>query len=358
MLIRTTENADEIMTKGDGQVNPHAAEELPIPDAQTNYILHGGANTTIEVDEQRTPTTEGNEDETTGRERMETDKPAQQIELPTNQLQQIQTDSEVGLRRSARMLNPKYIKVKSFKGMSDVVDDETVDTVTEEAFKELTLDYDINRESIQPISSLLLETYVPNNCNDALACSESEKSKAAIQDEYDSIMDNKKWEIVPLPKNRKAIKGKWVLDFKPAHKGAAARSKSQFVACGYAQLYGIDYFATYSPVVEQYSILLVLSIAAAKDLEMVQLDIKTAFLYGDLKEEIYMLQPEGYAHPGREDEVCKLLKCLYGLTQSSRCWFEKFDDFITKYGFIRCKSDPVSTTVSDWMKNTQFLSSM
>ena len=62
-------------------------------------------------------------------------------------------------------------------------------------------------------------------------------------------MDNKTWEIVPLPKNRKAIKGKWVLDFKPPHKGAAARYKARFVACGYAQLNGIDYFATYSPVV-------------------------------------------------------------------------------------------------------------
>ncbi len=71
---------------------------------------------------------------------MEIYEPAQQIEVPTNQLQQIQTDSEVGVRRSGRMLNPKYIKVKSFKGMSALVDDKTVDTVIEEAFKELTLD--------------------------------------------------------------------------------------------------------------------------------------------------------------------------------------------------------------------------
>jgi hypothetical protein len=106
---------------------------------------------------------------------MEIDEPAEQVELPTNQLQQIQTDSEVGLRRSTRMLNPKYIKVKSFKGMSAVVDDEAVDTVAEEAFKELTLDYDIKRESFQPTSALFLEPYVPINYNDALTCSESEK---------------------------------------------------------------------------------------------------------------------------------------------------------------------------------------
>jgi hypothetical protein len=172
---RVNINEDEITTEGDGQVNSHAAEEVPIPDAQTDYILPGGANTTIDVDEQQAPSTKGNEEETTEREHMEIDEPAEQVEVPTNQLQQIQTDSEVGLRRSTRMLNPKYIKVKSFKGMSAVVDDEAVDTVAEEAFKELTLDYDIKRESFQPTSALFLEPYVPINYNDALTCSESEK---------------------------------------------------------------------------------------------------------------------------------------------------------------------------------------
>ncbi len=327
------------MTKTNDQMNPLAMDVKPsiVPDGHTD--LSNEANPPIEVDEQdATLIVEENEiDVTDEREQFGSDKPAQ---LDECRPQQIQADQEVGFRKSARINNPKYIKVKSFKGMSAIEDDETADTVTEAAFQELTLDYDINKESFQPTSALILEPYIPINYNDAMACPESDKWKTAIQDEYDSIMENRTWEIVPLPKNQKAIKVKWVLDFKPAHKGAAARYKARFVACGYAQLYGIDYFATYSPVVKQYSIRLVLSIAAAKDLEMVQLDIKTAFLYGDLKEEIYMLQPEGYALPGKEDEVCRLLKCLYGLKQSSRCWFEKFDDFITKFGFIRCKSDP------------------
>ena len=206
------------------------------------------------------------------------------------------------------------------------------------SLKQHSQDHGISKETFQPANALLLEPYIPINYNDAVSCPESEKWKAAIQDEYNSIIENKTWEIVPLPKNRKAIKGKWVLDFKPAHKGAAARYKARFVACGYAQLYGIDYFATYSPVVKHYFIRL-LAIAAAKDLEMVYLDIKTTFLYGELKEEIYMLQPEGYALPGREDEVCKL-QCLYRLKQSSRCWFEKLEYFITKFGFTHCQSDP------------------
>lgn len=72
---------------------------------------------------------------------------------------------------------------------------------------------------------------------------------------------------------------------------------------------------------------------------MIQLDIKTAFLYGDLDEEIYMEQPKGFITPGRETGVCRLVKSLYGLKQAPRCWNEKFNKFITKLGLTRCLSD-------------------
>ena len=333
-------NGDETTTEANSQMETNAIDEPFIEtDTQEDYFLPSETNMPIVIDEQEhTPNTEVSEIQPIGE-----DVPRMKIE-PTqtdeDQPPPIQMDQRVEVRQSARMQNSNYIKVKTFKGMSAVGDDEAAYTLTEAAFTEFTLDHDISKETFQPANALLLEPYIPINYNDAVSCPESEKWKAAIQDEYNSIIENKTWDIVPLPENRKAIKGKWVLDFKPAHKGAAARYKARFVACGYAQLYGIDYFATYSPVVKHYSIRLVLAIAATKDLEMVQLDIKTAFLYGELKEEIYMLQPEGYALPGREDEVCKLLKCLYGLKQSSRCWFEKFDDFITKFGFTRCQSDP------------------
>lgn len=90
------------------------------------------------------------------------------------------------------------------------------------------------------------------------------------------------------------------------------RYKARLLACGYDQLYGVDYLTTYSPVVKDYSIRLALSISAAFNLEMLQLDIKTAFLYEKLEEKIFMRQPEGYVIPGRE-EVCNLKKPIYGL---------------------------------------------
>jgi hypothetical protein len=73
---------------------------------------------------------------------------------------------------------------------------------------------------------------------------------------------------------------------------------------------------------------------------MIQLDIKTAFLYGDLQEEIYMEQPEGFVVPGKEDQVCRLLKSIYGLKQASRAWNKKFHDFILKFGLTQSRADP------------------
>jgi hypothetical protein len=145
--------------------------------------------------------------------------------------------------------------------------------------------------------------------------------------------------VTALPQNRKAIKCKWILDFKPGHKGVDPRYKARLVACGYDQLYGVDYLATYSPVVKHYSIRLVLAIVAVFNLEMLQLDIKTAFLYGKLEETIFMRQPEGYVIPGREEEVCYLNKPIYGLKQSSNCWNKEFDSDLTKFGFKRSQHD-------------------
>ena len=127
----------------------------------------------------------------------------------------------------------------------------------------------------QPVSILLLEPYIPVSYKDAVSCGESHYWIPAIEDEYDSIMENKTWRIVPLPQGRKAIKCKWVLDYKPGHKGVDPRYKARLVACGYDQLYGIDYLATYSPVVKHHSIRLILALVAAFDLEMIQLDAKT-----------------------------------------------------------------------------------
>ena len=191
------------------------------------------------------------------------------------------------LRRSTRNLMPKYSRKKKLLLGFPTSDDEEDEVRIDQAMAAMMIDCDPS-EPYCPESALSIEPYIPISYKDAMSCPESTLWKPAIQDEYDSLMENATWEIVPLPPNRKAIKSKWVLDYKPGYQGVEPRYKARLVACGYAQLFGADYLDTYAPVVKHYSIKMVLAIAALKNLEIMQLDIKTAFLYGELQEELYL----------------------------------------------------------------------
>ena len=107
----------------------------------------------------------------------------------------------------------------------------------------------------------------------------------------------------------------------------------------FAQKKGIDFDEIFSPVVKMTSIRTILSLVAAEDLHLEQLDVKTTFLHGDLEEEIYMQQPQGYEVKGKEKLVCRLKKSLYGLKQAPRQWYLKFDKFMSEQGYTRFHSD-------------------
>jgi hypothetical protein len=186
--------------------------------------------------------------------------------IPVLNIDILQPEAEVGSRRSKRHL-PRI------NYNEDTADESEIEQGAKALLEVLTLEHDPSKP-YSPASALLLEPYIPISFNDAMSCPESDLWKEYIQDEHKSLMENKTWDIVPLPQGRKAIKCKWILDFKPGHKGVNARYKVRLVACGYDQLYGVDYLVTYSPVVKHYSIRLVLAIIAVFDLEMLQLDIK------------------------------------------------------------------------------------
>lgn len=126
-----------------------------------------------------------------------------------------------------------------------------------------------------------------------------------------------------------------VFDYKRDSAGKFVRWKVRLVACGYSQIEGLDYKETYSPVARMESQRIAFFLAASLDLEMEQLDIKTAFLHGDLNEEIWMEQPDGFKEEGREDWVWKLKKGLYGLKQGSRIWNKKLDGKLVQMGFTK-----------------------
>ena len=212
------------------------------------------------------------------------------------------------------------------------------DIAIDQAMVAMILDSDLSKK-FQPTSVPQIEPYIPINYKDAISCPEAIFWIPAIKDEFKSLIQIPTWVLVPKLSGRKGIKCKWVLDYKPGYKGVDPRYKARLVACGYAQLYGIDYLDTYAPVVKHHSIKLVLAIAALKDLDLMQIDIKTAFLNGDLTEEIFMEQPEGFVVAGKEDWLCRLVKRIYGLKQAARCWFIKFNQAIITLGFVQCLHD-------------------
>ena len=115
---------------------------------------------------------------------------------------------------------------------------------------------------------------------------------------------------------------------------------ARLVAKGYSQVPGKDFFDTFAPVARFESVRTILAFAIQNDLQINQFDVATAFLYGDLDEEIYMRQPPGFINKDEEHLVWKLKKSLYGLKQSSRCWNRKIDESLKQLGYLPCLSDP------------------
>ena len=160
--------------------------------------------------------------------------------------------------------------------------------------------------------SLNADTYEnteePTTIQEALNSSAKVKWKEALDSEYTSLFKNRAWNLVELPKGRKPVGCRWVFMIKHNANGAVERYKARLVAKGYSQEEGIDYEETFSPVARYTSIRSLLAIANQLDLELHQMDVQTAFLIGELEEEIYMFKPEGYKEKGKENFVCKLKK--------------------------------------------------
>ena len=173
----------------------------------------------------------------------------------------------------------------------------------------------------------------PQTYKDAVTSSEAPQWKEAIKSEIDSILHNHTWELVDLPPGCEPLGYRWIFKRKMKADGSVDKYKARLVIKGYKQKEGLDYFDTYAPVTRVTSIRMVLAIAALRKLEIHQMDVKTAFLNGELDEEIYMDQPEGFSAPGQEGKVCKLVKSLYGLKQAPKQWHQKFDEVMLDNGF-------------------------
>ncbi|GJU34268.1 ribonuclease H-like domain, reverse transcriptase, RNA-dependent DNA polymerase [Tanacetum coccineum] len=180
---------------------------------------------------------------------------------------------------------------------------------------------------------LLLAEDEPKNYKEA---SSDQKWIEAMKVELDSINRNNTWELTTLPKGHKAIGLKWVFKTKKDANGNIIKHKARLVAKGYIQQHGIDFEEVFAPVARMETIRLLLAIAANNKWEVHHLDVKSAFLHGDLKEEVYVTQPEGFVKRQDNGKVYRLIKALYGLRQAPRAWNIKLDNTLKSLDFKKC----------------------
>uniref|UniRef100_A0A2N9G3P5 Integrase catalytic domain-containing protein n=1 Tax=Fagus sylvatica TaxID=28930 RepID=A0A2N9G3P5_FAGSY len=159
----------------------------------------------------------------------------------------------------------------------------------------------------------------------------------AMDDELDALHKTHTWDMTTLPPGKSAVGCKWVYKIKTRADGSVERYKARLVARGFTQEYGIDYEETFAPVARLTSVRSLLAVAAVRHWPLFQMDVKNAFLNGDLLEEVYMQPPPGY--PDSQNQVCRLRRALYGLKQAPRAWFAKFSSVVAQQGFTPSSYD-------------------
>ncbi|RVX07945.1 Retrovirus-related Pol polyprotein from transposon TNT 1-94 [Vitis vinifera] len=198
------------------------------------------------------------------------------------------------------------------------------------------ISYDKLSPTFRAFTSSITEIQVPQNIHEAF---KYPKWKAAVDEEVRALEKNGTWEITDLPRGKKPVGCKWIFTVKYKADGNVDMYKARLVAKGFTQSYDIDYQETFAPVAKLNTVRVLLSLAANLDWSLHQLDVKNAFLNGDLEEEVYMDIPAGLETTSNFNKVCRLRKSLYGLKQSPRAWFERFTKVVKRYGFVQCQSD-------------------
>jgi len=161
----------------------------------------------------------------------------------------------------------------------------------------------------------------------------------AMKEEFDALEQNQTWVLVPKPRDVKPISCKWVYKLKRRTDGLIERYKACLAARGFSQQYGLDYDETFSPIAKITTVRVLLALAANTSWNLWQMDVKNAFLHGELDREIYMSQPMGFQSQGHPEYICKLRKALYRLKQAPRTWYGKIAEFLTYSGYSMTSAD-------------------
>jgi hypothetical protein len=172
----------------------------------------------------------------------------------------------------------------------------------------------------------------PNSVDEALT---EECWRKAMTAEMESIQSNQTWELVTLPAGHRAIGLKWVFKVKKDPEGNIIKHKARLVAKGYAQREGVDFEEVFAPVARIETVRVLIALAAKNGWKVHHMDVKSAFLNGDLEEEVYVQQPSGFVVENGSGKVLKLRKALYGLRQAPRAWNARLDKELLQPGFVK-----------------------
>ena len=156
-----------------------------------------------------------------------------------------------------------------------------------------------------------------------------------MDEQLEQIEKNNNWELVPRPKDKNVIGTKWIFKNKLIENGDVIRNKARLVCKGYAQQEGIDFEENFVPVARLEAIRMFLALSSFQKFKVFQLDVKSAFLNGDLDEEVYIEQPDGFILGNDPKLVCRLKKALHGLKQALRAWYYWLDKYLHQQGFIK-----------------------
>ncbi|GJS22035.1 retrovirus-related pol polyprotein from transposon TNT 1-94 [Tanacetum coccineum] len=190
--------------------------------------------------------------------------------------------------------------------------------------------------------ALTVSNAEPKNIKEAMADSAWIE---AMQDELHQFDRLQVWELVDKPFGKTVIKLKWLWKNKKDEDQTVIRNKARLVAKGYAQEEGIDFDESFAPVARLEAVRIFVAYAAHKSFPIYQMDVKTAFLNGPLKEEVYVAQPDGFVDPDHPDKVYRLRKALYGLKQAPRAWYDELSKFLISKGFSKGIIDPTLFTI-------------
>ncbi|GJS60140.1 retrovirus-related pol polyprotein from transposon TNT 1-94 [Tanacetum coccineum] len=190
--------------------------------------------------------------------------------------------------------------------------------------------------------ALTVSIVEPKNIKEAMADSAWIE---AMQDELHQFDRLQVWELVDKPFGKNVIKLKWLWKNKKDEDQTVIRNKARLVAKGYAQEEGIDFDESFAPVARLEAVRIFVAYAAHKSFPIYQMDVKTAFLNGPLKEEVYVAQPDGFVDPDHPDKVYRLRKALYGLKQAPRAWYDELSKFLISNGFTKGIIDPTLFTI-------------